>query len=109
MHVLWPAIEKNTPPGDLVFPSQKARTARIWLQIALAVRGVPDANLFALHSLRRGPARELVNKGGSLAVILKAGGWHSSAFQSYLDLVGLGRKVFAAGADALIDLGQEED
>ena len=36
------------------------------------------------HSLRRGMARDLLDSGATLATILRAGGWKSSAFLRYL-------------------------
>jgi hypothetical protein len=43
-----------------------------------------QARLVGTHSFRRGLAQDIVDKGGSLATLLKAGGWTSSAFQVYL-------------------------
>ena len=103
VHVLWPKIAEGQP-GDLIFPAGISRRAAVWLKVALAVRGVPNGDAYALHSLRRSPAREIAARGGSLATILKAGWWRSAAFHSYLDLVGVERKVFAPGTDTLVDL-----
>ena len=66
-----------------------------------------EADEYGLHSLRRGAAQELVDRGGDLSVLLKAGGWRSSAFKSYLDLIGLERAVISASLQALVDLDEE--
>ena len=71
--------------------------------MSLEVRGAPDAHKFGLHSLRRGAAQELVEKGGDLATLLRAGGWKSASFRSYLDLVGLDNSVCQAGLEALFE------
>ncbi len=47
------------------------------------------ASIFGLgrvgwHSFRRGMARDMLNSGCTLATILDAGGWRSSAFLKYL-------------------------
>ena len=71
--------------------------------MALAARDVPAAESFGLHSLRRGAARELVDQGGDLATLLRAGGWKSAAFRSYLDLVGVEDSVCQVGLTALLN------
>ena len=70
--------------------------------MALAARDVPAAESFGLHSLRRGAARELVDQ-GDLATLLRAGGWKSAAFRSYLDLVGVEDSVCQVGLTALLN------
>ena len=47
-----------------------------------------------------------MSKGSDLVAILKAGGWRSSAFRSYLDIVGIENKIASSGADALVDLDE---
>ena len=46
--------------------------------------GIPQAEKLGTHALRRGMARDILDAGGSLAVLLRAGGWRSSAFAGYL-------------------------
>ena len=46
--------------------------------------GLPEAERLGSHSLRRGMARDIVDSGGSLATLLRAGDWTSSAFVQYL-------------------------
>ena len=85
------------------------KEAAQWLRIALEARDVPRAREFGLHSLRRGAANALVLSGGDLSTLLRAGGWRSSAFRAYLDLVGLERKVLATSIQALVDLDSHEN
>ena len=103
VHVLWPWVVSCCLPGGRLFPENFAAQAVQWLKMALAVREVPRADEFGLRSLRRGAARELVNRGGDLATLLRAGGWRSAAFRSYLDLVGLETRVCQEGLSALLE------
>ena len=36
------------------------------------------------HAFRRGMAQDIISAGGSLAILLRAGEWNSSAFLRYL-------------------------
>ena len=45
---------------------------------------LPGANNLTSHAFRRGMAQDIVDNGGSLAVLLRAGDWHSRAFFLYL-------------------------
>ena len=108
IHVLWPWVVNRRSPGELLFDHLTVSTAAEWLEIALAARDVPSACKFGLHALRRGAARELVRRGGDLPTLLKAGGWKSSAFKSYLDMMGLEDEVFSASVQTLVDLDDAE-
>ena len=46
--------------------------------------GHPDAHRVGSHAFRRGMAQDIVDNGGSLATLLRSGGWSSSAFKEYL-------------------------
>ena len=48
--------------------------------------GIDHANSYWLHDLRRGHAQDMVDNGGRLCDILRAGEWTSPAFTSYLNL-----------------------
>ena len=104
VHVLWPWVQANCSPGKLLFEKRTISGAAEWLRIALEARGVPHGDKFGLHALRRGAARELVSAGGGLPTLLKAGGWRSAAFKSYLDMMGLEDDLFKASVHTLIDL-----
>ena len=45
---------------------------------------ISGASQLGTHAFRRGMAQDIVSAGGSLAVLLKAGEWHSKAFLKYL-------------------------
>ena len=47
--------------------------------------GVPNSLEYGLQSLRRGHAQQILDDGGTLADVLKAGQWASPAFLLYLD------------------------
>ena len=85
VHVLWQWVVTRVGKGERVFKHGIAASAQTWLQVALEARCVPHANLYTLHTLRRGAARALVASGCSLSIILQAGSWRSSAFIAYLD------------------------
>ncbi|CAK0865252.1 unnamed protein product [Prorocentrum cordatum] len=46
--------------------------------------GIPDGGSLGTHCLRRGVARDILDAGGSLSVLLLAGDWRSAAFVRYL-------------------------
>ena len=46
--------------------------------------GIAGADKIGTHALRRGMARDILDAGGSLATLLLAGDWQSSAFIAYL-------------------------
>ena len=46
--------------------------------------GFPNAALVGTHAFRCGMAQDLMGHGGTLATLMQAGGWKSSAFQAYL-------------------------
>jgi len=104
VHALWTWVETNVNRGDPLFSEDIADSAQVWLKIALEARGVPNAERFTLHSLRRGAAQTLIQKGGDLATLLRAGGWRSSAFRTYMDLVGLENAIVSKSLHALLDL-----
>ncbi len=46
---------------------------------------IPNAAEWTSHGFRRGMAQDILDNGGSLAEILRAGGWKSAAFLLYLE------------------------
>ena len=107
VHILWPWVCKNASPGGRLFFDNIAARAASWLGIALEARCIPHAEKFTLHSLRRGAAQALVKGGGDLPTLLKAGGWRSSAFKAYMDLMGIENAVFTASVNKLIELDDD--
>ena len=45
---------------------------------------LPHVERLSTHALRRGMARDIVDAGGSLVTLLRAGEWRSGAFAAYL-------------------------
>ena len=104
IHTLWVWLNTFIPCGSRVFPTGIHRSAQAFLRIALAACDVEGADSFTLHSLRRGSARDLVAKGGNLALLLKAAGWRSNAFKSYLDMIGVESEAFTTCAPMILEM-----
>ena len=68
-------------------------TARAHLRNTLAKLGVPAAKSFGTHDFRRGHAQDMLSAGSTLAQILSAGHWKSSAFLRYIDQAELEQEV----------------
>ena len=105
-HVVWPQVSSRAGEGEPVFPPDIATSSLTWLRFALEARGLPNASGFGLHSLRRGSVQKILDKGGDLGTIMRAGSWRSGAFKTYLDMVGLQRRVVASTFRALVDLDE---
>ena len=64
-----------------------SKTAREFvrdLRNAASILGLKGAGTLGSHALRRGMARDIVDAGGNLATLLRAGDWRSAAFVAYL-------------------------
>ena len=109
VHVLGGWLRTNVAIGAKVFSDNIGTRAVRWLRVALAAREVRNHSSYGLHSLRRGAARALVDSGSDLATIALAGGWRSSAFSAYLDLMGVEMGAFQQGIDALADLDSDNE
>ena len=70
------------------------------------VLGLEGAARASSHGFRRGMAQDIVDAGGSLATLLKAGVWCSSAYVQYLRE---NQSVDVAASMALIHLSDTED
>ena len=75
------------------------------LRADLKALEVPNSAKFGTKAFRRGTALEMANSGHSLAEILVAGGWKSSAFAHYLS----SKDVDFEGLFRLIDKADEKD
>lgn len=73
------------PIGSEPFASISPAVALRWLRVLLHRMGVPQAETYRTHDLRRGHAQELVDNGANLAEILQAGQGRSPAFLAYVD------------------------
>ena len=88
-----------------VFGVSKHKFARRVKEVA-ADAGIPEASRFGTHVFRRGMAQDILDYGGSLASLLKAGDWSSSAYLKYLRS---SQPQDAAVAQAVIMLTDSED
>ena len=109
VHALWPWVERNTRPGQPLFDENIAARSLVWLKIALEARDVPNFERYTLHSLRRGAAQALIQNGGDLATLLRAGGWRGSAFRVYLDMIGVENMVVTENIHTLLDIDAGEE
>ena len=67
-------------PSDRIWTVSSA-SALAKVRAACLALGLPRVGW---HSFRRGAARDMLNRGCTLAQILDAGGWRSAAFLRYL-------------------------
>ena len=88
-----------------VFGVTKHKFARRVKEIAADV-GIPEASRFGTHAFRRGMAQDILDYGGSLASLLRAGDWSSSAYLKYLRS---SQPQDAAVAHAVLMLTDSED
>ena len=79
--------------GEQLFKGLTQAKALKLLRHLLGQLEVDNAQLYRLHDIRRGHAKDLQLRGAGLAEILRAGEWRSPAFLSYLDLHTLERDV----------------
>ena len=68
---------------DKVFSINEAQL-RSKLEELAHKAGANEGAKVGTHALRRGMAQDIIDAGGSLAVLLRAGDWRSSAFLAYL-------------------------
>jgi hypothetical protein len=87
VHVLWDRFLGTFPEGAEPWSSITSGGARDPLRRILALLHVPDAAKYRTQDLRRGHAEDMRRSGCSLAEILRAGQWKSTAFLKYLDEV----------------------
>ena len=66
-----------------VFSTSKAQFSSKLKALAVSA-GVENGSKVGTHALRRGMAQDILDAGGSIAVLMRAGGWKSNAFLSYL-------------------------
>ena len=92
IHVLGNFIDQ-LEDGEHLFKDLTQAKALKLLRHLLGQLEVENAQLYRLHDIRRGHAKDLQLRGAGLAEILRAGEWRSPAFLSYLDLHTLERDV----------------
>ena len=69
--------------GGKVFRLSKDHLARRVKHLAKEI-GLEDPERYGTHALRRGMAQDILDMGGQLPSLLKAGDWCSSAYLKYL-------------------------
>ena len=74
------------PVGHKLFVGSTPAKATRALRVLLKLARVKSFEAYRLHDLRRGHALDLQMSGASLAEILVAGEWRSSAFTKYLNM-----------------------
>ena len=84
--------------------SAKTFVERVRLYAASA--SVPDAAHLTSHAFRRGMARDIIAQGGSVAALMRAGGWQSKAFLKYLRDSHIEDQ---AVSQMLVDVSESED
>ena len=93
-------------PGDKPFENISPAEALQFLRVFLCRLHVKNAGRYRTHDLRRGHAQDLVERGATLAEILRAGQWRSPAFLQYLDMQEL---EHGAVVEAHLDESSSED
>ena len=69
--------------GGRVFHLTKSYVAGKIKELAARI-GIEDAQRYGTHALRQGMAQDILDMGGSLPALLRAGDWKSSAYLRYL-------------------------
>ena len=87
VHMLWDRFLAHLPDGAQPWAHISPGTARSRLHQILHVLRVPCAKSYGTHDFRRGHAEDMRLSGCSLAEILAAGQWKSSAFLKYMNEV----------------------
>ena len=82
-HRLLELRQTVTDVNTNVFSTTKTAFSAVIKELAIAV-GVKDGHRVGTHAFRRGMAQDILDAGGSLAVLMRAGDWRSSAFLAYL-------------------------
>ena len=104
--VQWLAdLRARTVSSDRIFHFSPSYFNKKVKEYAL-VLGLEGAARASSHGFRRGMAQDIVDAGGSLATLLKAGGWCSSAYTQYLRD---NQSVDVAASAALIYLSDTEE
>ena len=85
----------SRPDGDAPWAGWCATSVRSALRAALRHVAVGDADAYGTHSFRRGHAQDIVEFGGRVTDILKAGDWQMPAWMRYLDIEKMERQAVA--------------
>jgi len=98
VHAFWARFLEKLPDGACPWAQVTAGQARNRLHRILRVLKVPDAENYGTHDFRRGHADDMRRCGSTLAEILAAGQWKSSAFMNCINEADLQQEVAFAVA-----------
>ena len=84
MHALG-AWLRQQPSGSAPWVAWSAESARRQLRAALRGAGIGNAEAYGTHAFRRGHAQDILEGGGRLEEILRAGDWRMPAWMRYLN------------------------
>ena len=84
----------------------KDHLARRMKQLVAKI-GVQDSERYGTHAVRRGMAQDILDMGGQLPALLKAGDWRSSAYLRYLRVSQTDDVAVAQAAMFLSDSDEE--
>ena len=98
-------LRSRISSGDRLFHFTPSYFNRKVKEYALTL-GFEGAARASSHGFRRGMAQDIVDAGGSLATLLKAGGWCSAAYAQYLRD---NQAVDVAASHAVLSLSDSED
>ena len=105
VHQMAPILELARQSGsDRLFSLTAPVFQRRMRELAAACE-IPHHDKLGTHALRRGMARDIIDAGGSLAVLLRAGDWKSASYIKYLWESQFEER---AAADLLIDHSDSE-
>ena len=105
--VHWLKVLRDRPgTGGRVFKLNKDHLARRVKQLVAKI-GVEDAERYGTHAVRRGMAQDILDMGGQLPALLKAGDWRSSAYLRYLRVSQTDDVAVAQAAMFLSDSDEE--
>ena len=81
--------------GESVFPDADQGRVRMNRDLKRRCKtlGLQEPSEITMYSFRRGHAREIAEKGGSLGEVLRAGTWASSAFKAYQEMEHISRNA----------------
>ena len=85
VHVVWDQFLEQLPQGAHPWRHISANAAREALRHSLRLLSVPEAEAYGTHDFRRGHAEDMRKSGCTLAQILNAGQWKSTAFLAYIN------------------------
>ena len=83
VHWLLRMRSRPQPSNGNIFTTSSSQFASKIKEYSVELN-FPMGMRMSSHAFRRGMAQEIIDHGGSLAVLLRAGDWSSSAFLSYL-------------------------